>query len=92
MNCVYLNIFAGLFFFFFFFRPMDLNTIKKNIKQGVVTSTAELKRDLLLVVLNAMTYYKKGEQIYEMAEEMKQHIFKVLQVCHNSIFLYKCRK
>lgn len=35
-------------------RPMDMQTIKKNIETGVIRSTAEFQRDILLMVQNAI--------------------------------------
>uniref|UniRef100_A0A8D8D196 Bromodomain-containing protein 8 n=1 Tax=Culex pipiens TaxID=7175 RepID=A0A8D8D196_CULPI len=35
------------------FRPMDLSTIKKNIENGTIRTTAEYQRDIMLICTNA---------------------------------------
>lgn len=36
------------------YRPMDLSTIRKNIENGTVRTTAEYQRDVMLIYVNAM--------------------------------------
>lgn len=51
-------------------RPMDLQTIKHNIESGVIRTTAEFQRDVMLMCQNVMMYYGKENSGYAMAKEM----------------------
>lgn len=65
------------------YRPMDLQTIRKNIESGAIRTTAEFQRDVLLMFTNAIMYNKTNDLIYNMAAEMQkeaiQHIKQFLQ-------------
>ncbi|XP_026748116.1 bromodomain-containing protein 8 isoform X2 [Trichoplusia ni] len=51
-------------------RPMDFNTIRKNIDSGVIRTTAQFQRDVLLMLSNALMYNSSEHSVYTMAKEM----------------------
>lgn len=51
-------------------RPMDLQTVKKNLENGTIRSTVEFKRDVCLMISNALMYNKKGTAAFAAAQEM----------------------
>ena len=52
------------------YRPMDLQTIKKNLENGTIRSTREFTRDVCLMISNAIMYNKKGSSAFAGAQEM----------------------
>ncbi|XP_021355511.1 bromodomain-containing protein 8-like [Mizuhopecten yessoensis] len=60
------------------FRPMNLGTIKKNVENGIIRTTAEFQRDVMLMFTNAIMYNSSNHNVYKMAVEMyhdvMQHI------------------
>lgn len=52
------------------YRPMDLQTIKKNIENGSIRTTIEFQRDIMLMCLNAIMFNKRDSNAYNMAKEM----------------------
>lgn len=72
-NCmIYLN--------FFCFRPMDLSLLKKNVDNGVVKTTAEVHRDMLLMFQNAVMYNSSDHDVHHMAVEMQRDVIQQIQV------------
>lgn len=61
-------------------RPMDLSTIKKNLDNGTLRSTAEFQRDVMLMFQNAIMYNKVGSTVYNMAKEMQKEGLEQLQL------------
>lgn len=53
-------------------RPMDLSTIRKNIDSGVIRTTAQFQRDVLLMLSNALMYNSSEHSVYTMAKEMHE--------------------
>ncbi|XP_050556599.1 bromodomain-containing protein 8 [Spodoptera frugiperda] len=51
-------------------RPMDLTTIRKNIDSGVIRTTAQFQRDVLLMLSNALMYNSSEHSVYSMAKDM----------------------
>ena len=51
-------------------RPMDLKTIKSRFKDGFISNSLEIQRDIFLMFANAMMYNRPGSEIYNMAEEV----------------------
>jgi bromodomain-containing protein 8 len=51
-------------------RPMDLTMIKKNIDSGVIRTTAEFQRDMMLMLINAMMYNHVEHDVHKMAVSM----------------------
>jgi len=54
-------------------KPMDLNSIKQRVKDGVITSTIEFHRDVMLMCTNSLMYNQEDSEVYPMALEMKEH-------------------
>ncbi|ESN96827.1 hypothetical protein HELRODRAFT_193378 [Helobdella robusta] len=52
------------------FKPMDLNTIRKNIDIGVIRTTSEFQRDMMLMFTNAIMYNHSSHDVHKMALEM----------------------
>lgn len=69
------NLFARLFC-----RPMDLSTIKKNIENGLIRTTAEFQRDIMLMFQNAVMYNSSDHDVYHMAVEMQRDVLEQIQV------------
>uniref|UniRef100_A0A8C0K7X2 Bromodomain containing 8 n=1 Tax=Canis lupus dingo TaxID=286419 RepID=A0A8C0K7X2_CANLU len=65
--------------FCFVFRPMDLSTIKKNIENGLIRSTAEFQRDIMLMFQNAVMYNSSDHDVYHMAVEMQRDVLEQIQ-------------
>lgn len=62
------------------YRPMDLQTIRKNVESGVIRTTAEFQRDVLLMFNNAIMYNKTNDHIYNMAKQMQQECLQQIQI------------
>ncbi|XP_072231180.1 bromodomain-containing protein 8-like isoform X2 [Leuresthes tenuis] len=60
-------------------RPMDLATIKKNIETGLIRTTAEFQRDIMLMFQNAVMYNGLDHDVYHMAVEMQRDVLEQIQ-------------
>ncbi|XP_069052155.1 bromodomain-containing protein 8 isoform X3 [Lepisosteus oculatus] len=60
-------------------RPMDLSTIKKNIENGLIRTTAEFQRDIMLMFQNAVMYNSSDHDVYHMALEMQRDVLEQIQ-------------
>ncbi|XP_037762206.1 bromodomain-containing protein 8 isoform X6 [Chelonia mydas] len=60
-------------------RPMDLSTIKKNIENGLIRTTAEFQRDIMLMFQNAVMYNSSDHDVYHMAVEMQRDVLEQIQ-------------
>uniref|UniRef100_A0A2K5SJR8 Bromodomain-containing protein 8 n=1 Tax=Cebus imitator TaxID=2715852 RepID=A0A2K5SJR8_CEBIM len=60
-------------------RPMDLSTIKKNIENGLIQSTAEFQRDIMLMFQNAVMYNSSDHDVYHMTVEMQRDVLEEIQ-------------
>ncbi|KAL3971118.1 visinin-like protein 1 [Sarotherodon galilaeus] len=60
-------------------RPMDLATIKKNIENGLIRTTAEFQRDIMLMFQNAVMYNSLDHDVYHMALEMQRDVLEQIQ-------------
>jgi bromodomain-containing protein 8 len=54
-------------------EPMDLRTIKQNIRQGLITNTTEYERAIFLMFANAVMYNLPGSETYDMAKGVSGH-------------------
>uniref|UniRef100_A0A8B9SAE4 Bromodomain containing 8 n=1 Tax=Apteryx owenii TaxID=8824 RepID=A0A8B9SAE4_APTOW len=63
-------------------RPMDLSTIKKNIENGLIRTTAEFQRDIMLMFQNAVMYNSSDHDVYHMAVEMQRDVLEQIQMGH----------
>lgn len=62
------------------YRPMDLQTIKKNIENGTIRTTLEFKRDVMLMFTNAIMYNKTNDFVYNMALQMQQESLQPIEI------------
>lgn len=62
------------------YRPMDLQTIRKNIENGVIRTTTEFQRDVLLMFNNAIMYNKTNGHVYNMARQMQMESIQQIQL------------
>lgn len=62
------------------YRPMDLQTIRKNIESGAVRTTIEFQRDVLLMFNNAVMYNKTDGHVYNMARQMQMEGIQQIQL------------
>ena len=62
------------------FRPMDLQTIKKNIDNGKIKSTVHFQRDVMLMFQNAIMYNKYNTFVHKKTVEMQEECFQQMQV------------
>lgn len=53
-------------------EPIDLRQIKQRIKEGVITSSLELRHALTLMFANALMYNRPGTTVHHMAAEMRE--------------------
>ncbi|KAM9439121.1 bromodomain-containing protein 8 isoform 1-T1 [Salvelinus alpinus] len=60
-------------------RPMDLSTIKKNIETGLIRTTAEFQRDIMLMFQNAVMYNSCDHDVFHMALEMQRDVLEQIQ-------------
>ncbi|KAJ8405441.1 hypothetical protein AAFF_G00319140 [Aldrovandia affinis] len=60
-------------------RPMDLSVIKKNIEAGLIRTTAEFQRDIMLMFQNAVMYNSSDHDVYNMALEMQRDVLEQIQ-------------
>jgi len=58
---------------------MDLSAIKKNIEAGVIRTTAEFQRDIMLMFQNAVMYNSSDHDVYHMALEMQRDVLEHVQ-------------
>lgn len=59
---------------------MDLSTIKRNIELGIIRTTAEFHRDIMLMFMNALMYNERNHHVYKMAKEMQTDSLEHFQV------------
>ncbi|XP_023210599.1 bromodomain-containing protein 8-like [Centruroides sculpturatus] len=61
------------------YRPMDLSAIKKNIENGVIKTTMEFQRDMMLMFQNAVMYNSSDHDVFHMAVEMQKEVMEHIQ-------------
>ncbi|KAI8087338.1 hypothetical protein BDF21DRAFT_414181 [Thamnidium elegans] len=61
-------------------RPMDLKTIKNRIRDGLINTTTEFERDVVLMLNNSLMYNKEGTEVYQMAREMLDDAAEQIQI------------
>ena len=62
------------------FRPMDLHAIKKNVENGLIRTTAEFQRDMMLMFTNAIMYNSSDHNVNRMAGEMYNDVMMHIEV------------
>lgn len=63
---------------------MDMMSIKKNIENGSIRTTAEFQRDMMLMFTNAIMYNSSNHDVYSMAKEMYDDVMVHIEVRHFS--------
>lgn len=51
-------------------RPMDLRTLAKKLRDGKVTTAEEYRRDLMLMLANAVMFNNEGSEVVKHAKEL----------------------
>jgi bromodomain-containing protein 8 len=59
---------------------MDMQTIKRNVESGLIRTTAEFQRDLMLMFTNAIMYNASNHDVYHMAKNMYDDVMEILEV------------
>lgn len=62
------------------FRPMDMTSIKKNIETGVIRTTTEFQRDIMLMCTNIMLVTPSNSSINQQAKEMMGESISIIKV------------
>ncbi|ESO93096.1 hypothetical protein LOTGIDRAFT_85335, partial [Lottia gigantea] len=60
-------------------RPMNLTQIKRNIESGVIRTTTEFQRDMMLMFTNAIMYNSSDHNVYKMAVEMYDDVMESIE-------------
>ncbi|XP_050396095.1 bromodomain-containing protein 8 [Patella vulgata] len=60
-------------------RPMNLTLIKRNIESGVLRTTSEFQRDMMLMFTNAIMYNSSDHNVYKMAVEMYDDVMESIE-------------
>ncbi|XP_048747274.2 bromodomain-containing protein 8-like isoform X1 [Ostrea edulis] len=60
-------------------RRMDLSQIKKNIESGVIRTTSEFQRDMMLMFTNAIMYNNCNHRVHKMAVEMYNDVLQHIE-------------
>ena len=71
------------------FRPMDLNSIKRNVESGHIRTTEEFERDLMLMFFNATMYNSSDHEVYKLTRDMHEDTEKILTDYKNAQRLMK---
>ena len=66
-------------------RPMDLVAIKKNVELGLMRTTEEFQRDMMLMFTNAIMYNSSDHNVYHMAQEMYDDVMAHIEVVTSSL-------
>ena len=62
------------------YRPMDLGTLKKNIENGLIKSTKEFQRDIMLMFTNAIMYNSSSHDVHKISIEMYKEVLVDVEV------------
>ncbi|ORX45467.1 hypothetical protein DM01DRAFT_1339977 [Hesseltinella vesiculosa] len=54
--------------------PLDLKGIKNRIRDGVIRTTVEFERDVILMLVNSLMYNQEDTEVYQLALEMLQDV------------------
>ena len=59
--------------------PLDLNTIKRRVESGKITTTREFQRDMMLLFVNAIMYNRSDHVVTGMAQEMLSDVVESIE-------------
>jgi bromodomain-containing protein 8 len=62
------------------YRPMDLNSMKRNIDTGTIKSTKEFQRDIMLMFTNAIMYNSSNHDVHKISVEMYKEVLQNIEV------------
>ena len=65
-------------------RPMDLNSIRRNVESGHIKTTDEFERDLMLMFFNATMYNSSDHEVYKLTKDMFEDTQKILRDYKNA--------
>ena len=68
------------YYYYYCSRPKDLMSIKKDLEAGVIRTTEEFHRDMLLMFTNAMMFNKHNSPVSQWAAEMFDDVNKQIEV------------
>ncbi|CAG8484590.1 11956_t:CDS:2 [Ambispora gerdemannii] len=60
-------------------QPMDLKTIKKHIREGIITDTDKFERDVMLMFMNALVFNRESTDVHKMTVSMRDQVEKLLK-------------
>ncbi|CAG8640269.1 6640_t:CDS:2, partial [Ambispora leptoticha] len=60
-------------------QPMDLKTIKKHIREGIITDTDKFERDVMLMFMNALVFNRETTDVHKMTVSMRDQVEKLLK-------------
>ncbi|BBN03394.1 hypothetical protein Mp_2g23150 [Marchantia polymorpha subsp. ruderalis] len=60
-------------------QPIDLSTIRRQLESDESYNLESLRRDLMLMVTNALVYNKSGTETYDMAVKLKAHACRLFE-------------
>jgi bromodomain-containing protein 8 len=60
-------------------QPMDLTSLKKRIENGVIRTTVEFQRDIMLMFQNAIMFNEADHDVHKMAVEMQKETIESIQ-------------
>ncbi|CAO0796639.1 unnamed protein product [Mucor circinelloides] len=61
-------------------QPLYLKTIKNRVRDGIVKTTTEFERDIVLMLTNSLMYNREGTEMYLMAQEMLEDVREQLRL------------
>lgn len=73
-------------------KPMDLGTLKSNLKSGKFSSIGEFLDDLQLIWTNCKTYNMEGSEIWKLAQTLEKLSKKLIEKNYKSIISKKENK
>lgn len=60
-------------------KPMDLGTVKKNLKAEKYTTVDEALDDILLIWQNCKSYNMEGSEIWKLAQQLEKQTNKLIE-------------
>lgn len=66
-------------------------TIKKNIETGMLRTTGEFQRDMMLMFTNAIMYNSSNHNVFRMAKEMYDDVMEHIEVLTLQHKRYLCK-
>ena len=66
---------------------MDLSTIKRHVDMGVIRTTAEFQRDMMLMFTNAIMYNNSDHDVFHMATQMYDDVMVHIEVRFSGFML-----